>query len=457
MKLRIVMPVLNEGESLALRLRALQPLRARGAEVVVVDGGSTDTTWALATALADQVRLAPRGRAAQMNAGAKDDGGEGGDARQPFDTLLFLHADTQLPDGADALIDRALQGRHHWGRFDVHISGRHRLLPMVATLMNWRSRLSGMATGDQALFVRRSVFEAAGGFADQPLMEDLELSQRLKQIGRPACLPERVITSGRRWDTHGLWRTVGLMWRLRAAYFFGADPAELARRYGYAPQPSVAPAALAVLAKAPVPGLAKTRLIPALGANGQQLGAAGAARVQRGFARRTLHKAQAVAGADVTLWCAPDPSHRFFRALQRTTGVVCHAQPVADLGARMQAAFTHHFAASSSMPLLLIGTDCPVMAPGHLQAAARALETHDVVLIPAEDGGYVLIGMRRAVPEAFADMTWSTPQVLADTRLRLKTAGATWHELPTLWDVDEPADWARLQALTAAAAPTVAA
>ena len=179
--------------------------------------------------------------------------------------------------------------------------------------------------------------------------------------------------------------------------------------------------------------------------------------MQRGFARRTLHKAIAAGLGPVTLWCAPDPSHRFFRALQRTTGVVCHAQPVADLGARMQAAFTHHFAASSSMPLLLIGTDCPVMAPGHLQAAARALETHDVVLIPAEDGGYVLIGMRRPVPEAFADMVWSTPQVLADTRIRLKAAAATWAELPMLWDVDEPADWARLQALTAVAQPTAAA
>lgn len=451
MKLRIVMPVLNEGQNLAARLHALQPLRQRGAQLVVVDGGSTDATWLVASTLADAVRLAPRGRAAQMNAGAHDD------KCQPFDTLLFLHADTQLPEGADALIDQALQSHHHWGRFDVRISGQHRLLPMVAAMMNWRSRLSGMATGDQALFVRRSVFEAAGGFADLPLMEDLELSQRLKQLGRPACLRQRVVTSGRRWDTHGLWRTIVLMWRLRAAYFMGADAQALATRYGYAPAPALAPAAVAVLAKAPVPGLAKTRLMPALNAAGMPMGPRGAARVQRGFARRTVAKAQAVAPGRVTLWCAPDLSHRFFRALQRTTGVALQAQPQADLGARMQAAFAHHFTANADLPLLLVGTDCPAMAPGHLQQAAAALQTHDVVLIPAEDGGYVLIGMRRLVPEAFADMAWSTPQVLADTRARLQAAGVNWCELPTLWDVDEPADWARLRALTApSATPTTA-
>ena len=158
--------------------------------------------------------------------------------------------------------------------------------------------------------------------------------------------------------------------------------------------------------------------------------------------------AQAVALGYVTLWCAPDVSHRFFRALHRTTGVTLRPQPQADLGARMQEAFSYHYKANPGMPLLLVGTDCPAMAPGHLQQAAAALQAHDVVLIPAEDGGYVLIGMRRLVPEAFADMTWSTPNVLADTRVRLQAAGVTWCELPALWDVDEPTDWARLQALT---------
>ncbi|PKO44083.1 MAG: hypothetical protein CVU30_05445 [Betaproteobacteria bacterium HGW-Betaproteobacteria-3] len=235
------------------------------------------------------------------------------------------------------------------------------------------------------------------------------------------------------------------MWRLRAAYFFGARPDALARQYGYVPTPASAPtggptAAVAILAKAPVAGLAKTRLIPLLGA-------AGAARAQRRFARRTLVTALAAAPGAVTLWCAPDPAHRFFRAVQRSTGVACLPQPDGDLGLRMGRVFDHHFAQQPHAPLLLVGTDCPVLTPAHLQQAAQALATHDVVLIPAEDGGYVLIGMRRSVPPVFEGVAWSTPQVLAQTRAQLRLAGASWLELAPLWDVDEPPDWQRLQAL----------
>ena len=436
MRLRIVMPVLNEGTALARRLQALAPLRARGAELVVVDGGSTDATWAIARAYADQVRLAPRGRASQMNVGA-----QGCQA----DMLLFLHADTRLPDDADRLIAQALDPlsscSRDWGRFDVRIDSALPMLRVVEGMMNLRSRLSGIATGDQAMFVRREAFEAFGGFAPIALMEDVELSSRLRRRSPPACLHENVVTSGRRWEKHGVWRTIFLMWRLRAAYFFGARPDALARRYGYADAEAKPEAtAVAILAKAPVAGLAKTRLIPLLGA-------AGAARAQRRFASRTLTTALAAAPEAVTLWCAPDPAHRFFRAVQRTTGVACLPQPEGDLGLRMGRVFEHHFAQQPPTPLLLVGTDCPVLTPVHLQQAALALETNDVVLIPAEDGGYVLIGMRRMVPQVFEGVAWSTPQVLAQTRAQLRQAGASWHELAPLWDVDEPADWQRLQAL----------
>lgn len=430
------MPVFNEGHVLAQRLRALQHLRVRGVELVVVDGGSIDATWAIASAYADQVRLAPRGRASQMNAGA-----QGGQA----DVLLFLHADTQLPDHADRLIvqalDTALSHQRDWGRFDVRIDSTRPMLRVVECMMNLRSRLSGIATGDQAMFVRRAVFEALGGFAPIALMEDVELSARLKRRGPPICLRVPVVTSGRRWEKHGVWRTIVLMWHLRAAYFLGARPDALARQYGYAPAEAVvASAAVVVLAKAPVAGLAKTRLIPLLGA-------VGAARAQRRFASRTLATALAAAPGGVTLWCAPDPAHRFFRAVRRTMGIACLPQPEGDLGHRMGRVFAHHFAQQPQMPLLLVGTDCPVLTPAHLQAAARALVSHDVVLIPVEDGGYVLIGMRRLVPQVFEGVAWSTPQVLAHTRAQLRRAGASWHELAPLWDVDEPADWQRLQAL----------
>jgi rSAM/selenodomain-associated transferase 2 len=221
MRLSIVLPTLNEAAGIRATLAPLQPLRALGHEVIVVDGGSTDATPALAVPLADRVLTAPSERARQMNAGA---------AIARGDALVFLHADTRLPEGAEALIVEALR-RRRWGRFDVRIAGRPRLLRVVATLMNLRSRLTGISTGDQAMFVEGSAFAAVGGFPNQPLMEDVELSVRLKRLGPPACLRERVLTSGRRWETQGPWRTVVLMWRLRFDYWRGVSPARLAERY----------------------------------------------------------------------------------------------------------------------------------------------------------------------------------------------------------------------------------
>jgi rSAM/selenodomain-associated transferase 2 len=223
----IVMPVLNEAETLALRLSELQRFRQRGARLVVVDGGSEDDTLTIARTHADLAFVAPCGRAAQMNAGA---------AACPADVLLFLHADTALPEHADALVRRATLGPFAWGRFDVRIDSTRPIFRVVEALMNCRSRWTGIATGDQALFVRHDLFRSLGGFPDIPLMEDIALSRMLKRRGPPACLNERVTTSARRWEQHGVWRTILLMWRLRLAYFLGADPKRLAIRYGYRPQ-----------------------------------------------------------------------------------------------------------------------------------------------------------------------------------------------------------------------------
>ena len=225
----IVVPVLDEGPILAMHLGELQRFRKRGARVVVVDGGSSDRSLVIAADLADLAFVAPQGRARQMNAGA---------AVCTGDLLMFLHADTRLPHNADTLVRRAALGRSHWGRFDVAIDSSRPVMRIVEGLMNLRSRWTGIATGDQAIFVRKDLFDWIGGFPDQPLMEDVELSTRLKRLGPPACLRERVTTSARRWERHGPWRTILLMWRLRAAYSLGADPAKLALRYGYrAPPP----------------------------------------------------------------------------------------------------------------------------------------------------------------------------------------------------------------------------
>src|SRR5207253_5750705 len=199
------------------------PFRKRGVEVVVVDGGSEDGSLAMARPGVDRLIVAPCGRARQMNAGAA--------AAAHAPVLLFLHADTQLPANADELILDGLAAGLEWGRFDVRIEGASLWLPLVAWLMNLRSRLTGIATGDQAIFVTRRAFDALGGFPDQALMEDVELSSRLLRRGRPLCLRPPVVTSGRRWGSRGVWRTIVLMAWIRLLYFCGVAPDRLARLY----------------------------------------------------------------------------------------------------------------------------------------------------------------------------------------------------------------------------------
>lgn len=226
MNLSIIIPVLNEAPGISDLLDALRPLRARGVEIIVADGGSSDGTVGLALPRCDAVIPAPRGRAWQMNAGAREARGA---------AFLFLHADTRLPDNADTLVASALRDRE-WGRFNVRIEGNAPMLPVIAAMMNLRSRVTGIATGDQAMFMSRNAFVAMGGFPEIALMEDISASRALKRIGPPACLADKVVTSGRRWEKNGVWRTVLLMWRLRLSFFLGAKPNVLARRYGYRPR-----------------------------------------------------------------------------------------------------------------------------------------------------------------------------------------------------------------------------
>lgn len=219
----IIVPVLNERASLPGTLSALQPFRAAGAELVVVDGGSTDGSLEIAQHQADLCVVSPPGRALQMNRGAAACSG---------DLLLFLHADTRLPATALDDIEHGLaRSGRAWGRFDIRLSGNRWPLRIVEWMMNRRSKWSGIATGDQVMFVQRAAFERVGGFPHQALMEDLVLSKRLKRLSRPLCLPGPVISSSRRWDEHGALRTILLMWRLRLAWFLGADADALARRY----------------------------------------------------------------------------------------------------------------------------------------------------------------------------------------------------------------------------------
>jgi len=223
-RISVIIPVLNEADTLNATLGPLQQWRKAGHEVILVDGGSEDGSKAIATPLVDALLESEKGRAKQMNAGACVANGE---------VLLFLHADTQLPEMADGMVQQAL-AHHRWGRFDVRLSGSHWLLRLVERMMNWRSCLTGIATGDQAIFLEHRLFDEIGGFPALPLMEDIALSKRLRQrAGRPACLRPPLTTSSRRWEESGILRTILLMWRLRLAYFLGASPQELAHLYRY--------------------------------------------------------------------------------------------------------------------------------------------------------------------------------------------------------------------------------
>ncbi len=222
-RVSVVMPVRNEAETIRQVLQ-VPALRDDAVEVIVVDGGSTDGTADLAGGLAHRVLAALPGRARQMNAGLGVATG---------DIVLFLHADTVLPPTALNDIRQIAQSDAVvWGRFDVDIAGRSLLLPVVAAFMNARSRLSGVATGDQAMFVRRDVLERIGGVPDIAIMEDVALSKVLRRISAPLCLRTRVRTSGRRWDANGAVRTIATMWLMRLFYVAGMSPDRLARIYG---------------------------------------------------------------------------------------------------------------------------------------------------------------------------------------------------------------------------------
>ncbi len=223
MSISVIVPILNEAAQLPDLLEHLLVCQRAGCEIILVDGGSTDQSPEQAEALGFKVVRSEKGRAIQMNTGA---------AHAKGDILLFLHADTRLPKNAVQLIQEALEDESsQWGRFNVSITGHSIMFKVIAWFMNHRSRLSAIVTGDQAIFIRRSLFEKVSGFPVQPLMEDIEFSKHLKTKTPPVALKAKVITSGRRWEQKGIWRTIFLMWYLRFAYWRGASAEELVSKY----------------------------------------------------------------------------------------------------------------------------------------------------------------------------------------------------------------------------------
>lgn len=221
MLLSIIIPTLNEAEVIITTLRPLQVLR-NNCELIIVDGGSVDNTVAKAAPYVDGIITSAPGRAVQMNAGAASARG---------DTFIFLHADSQLPENVFTIIQEALSQGYCWGRFDIHLSGKPRLLPVISLLMNIRSRLTGIATGDQAIFITRETFTAIGQYPVIALMEDIALSKKLIPVAKPFCSGDKVISSGRRWEQYGCINTILLMWWLRLLFFLGRAPEKLNKRY----------------------------------------------------------------------------------------------------------------------------------------------------------------------------------------------------------------------------------
>lgn len=218
----VIIPARNEAGCLGATLEGLQAARRRGCEVLLADGGSVDGTVAAAAHQADQVLECAPGRARQMNRGA---------ARAAGAVLVFLHADTLLPGDFDLALNQRRVGAENWGWFTARLASERPVFRCIETLMNLRSRLTRIATGDQAIFVGRRLFQRLGGYADLPLMEDIELCARLRRLAPPVRMEQPALSSARRWETHGVIRTILLMWKLRCWYALGANPAALARQY----------------------------------------------------------------------------------------------------------------------------------------------------------------------------------------------------------------------------------
>ncbi len=223
MIISVIIPTFNESKNITATLKQLQALRKNGHKVLLADGGSTDNTIALAAPFVDEIIISEKGRATQMNSAA---------VKTQSDVLWFLHADTLVPENSDTIICRHLENtRKVWGRFNIQLSGQNFLFRVIENMINLRSKLTGIATGDQGIFIQQDIFKKLNGFSEIPLMEDIEITKRLKKISSPVCITHKLTTSSRRWGKHGILKTVFLMWQLRLAYYIGASANKLARKY----------------------------------------------------------------------------------------------------------------------------------------------------------------------------------------------------------------------------------
>lgn len=453
-QLSIIIPVLNEQDGVVERLSELQSLRNSGCEIVLVDGGSTDKTLALSAPLVDKSLTSESGRAVQMNTGA---------SVAKFDVFLFLHIDTTLPSEANTLIANcAANHKQAWGWFNLGFDNSALLFRVISSSMNMRASLTKVCTGDQTLFVTRDLFEAIGGFPNIQLMEDVAICKKLRKLRRPAIIKSSVCSSARRWESNGVVKTVLFMWWLRLLYFMGAKPANLAKRYypnRDATNSEVEPqiesqgsqmenpanqylfpdARILVFAKAPILGQVKTRLEP-------HLNQAQCLQLHRAMTTRVVETVAASNLASWRLWVSSDASNEYFLSLCNKKKI--YLQSGSDLGEKMAFAIQQTLAEEGVSKVIILGADCPGYSQAYLERALTQLDgSHDVVLGPAEDGGYVLIGAKQANSQMFDEIQWGTSDVLSQTVAQLEAIGLAYSMLETLWDVDRQEDLLRLELL----------
>jgi len=439
----VIIPVLNEEEFLKERLTALQWLRNKYSEIIIVDGGSSDHSAKISAPMADTFLFSRKGRANQMNAGAKNARGE---------ILLFLHSDAVfLENSFEELQKKIATIDIFWGWFNLKFTDRSLIFSLISNSMRIRSSLTKICTGDQTLFVSAKLFNDIGGFPDIPLMEDIAISKMLKKESPPVFISNPVFSSVRRWESEGALKTILTMWWLRFQYWASIDPKRLAK--SYYPQidfsindtnknhqsfkfPQIN---ILLFARTPELGKVKTRLEPALGAEK-------ALSLHKAMINRIFQLASKSGLAESKLWLTSGDNKEMF--IKLSSGDSVFNQPEGNLGEKMLFAIAQTLNLPNMNAAIVVGCDCPSINKDYLNTALLHLDQGvKLVLGPAEDGGYVLIGMNAVYPEIFEGISWGSTEVFSQTVKNAEALGISYVSLDPLWDVDRPEDLPRLEEL----------
>lgn len=429
MNISIIVPVLNEYRALKQLIPQFISLAdSNQLDLIICDGGSSDLSHAYIRQCQSKCQSKQHpsitfnwissglGRAKQMNAGAKQ-------AR--FEQLIFVHADTQLPFNWPSLI----KGKQ-WGRFNVRLSGHHWMLRIIEKMINWRSCLSQVATGDQAIFVQKSLFEQVGSYPDLALMEDIALSKLLRAQYPIFCVKTPLISSSRRWENQGVFKTIGLMWQLRYAYFRGVNATQLVQHYYPQYQTPKKTVLIQVFSKLPIEGFVKTRLIP-------KLGARAATNIHRYLLKHSLNVVKQ-SQMDNELWLAQEKDHTLRNSTEFLSTEFLSTQTLLqqgdNLGDRMGLAIKSGLKRYSNV--ILIGSDCLDLRPELLSASLQALNHVDIVLTPVADGGFISIACRVFDAQIFDRVAWGTSTALADVIKNLKRLFLSYLLLQAVRDID---------------------